>query len=94
MHGVCNFCLSHPGKLKTNVDLNVLCIFSYVAFLALVPIGVDTLYSTRYRVVQGTEQHKVPSRPVFATNLDLFEGGFYKEKIDQLDPNLIDDVQF
>ena len=32
----CKFRLSHPGKLKTKVDLNVLCIFSYVAFWALV----------------------------------------------------------
>ena len=40
----CKFCLSHPGKLGTKVDLNVLCIFSYVAFLVLVPIRADTLY--------------------------------------------------
>ena len=37
-------CLSRPGKLKTKFDLNVLCIFSYVAFFVLVPIGTDTLY--------------------------------------------------
>ena len=40
----CKLCLSRPGKLKTKFDLNVLCIFSYVAFFILVPIGTDTLY--------------------------------------------------
>ena len=47
MHGICRvlqILLSHPGKLKTKVDLNVLCIFSYVAFWVLVPISADTLY--------------------------------------------------
>ena len=29
----CKFCLSHPSKLKTKVDLSVLCIYSYVPFL-------------------------------------------------------------
>ena len=38
------FCLSHPGELKAKVDLNVLCIFSYVVFLVLVPIDADTMY--------------------------------------------------
>ena len=37
----CKFRLSHLGKLKTKVDLNVLCIFSYVAFLVLDPIAAD-----------------------------------------------------
>ena len=40
----CKLCLSRQGKLKTNFDLNVLCIFAYVAFFILVPIGTDTLY--------------------------------------------------
>ena len=40
----CKFCLPHPGKLKTKVDLKVLCIFSYVTFLVLVRIGANTLY--------------------------------------------------
>ena len=40
----CKLCLSRPGKLKTKSDLNVLCIFSYVAFFILVPIGTDNLY--------------------------------------------------
>ena len=31
----CKLCLSRPGKLKTKFDLNVLCIFSYVALLVL-----------------------------------------------------------
>ena len=40
----CKLSLSRPGKLKTKFDLNVLCIFSYVAFFILVPISTDTLY--------------------------------------------------
>ena len=40
----CKRFLSRPGKFKTKFDLNVLCIFSYVAFFILVPIGTDTLY--------------------------------------------------
>ena len=38
------FCLSHPGILRTKFDFNVLCIFSQVAFFVLFSIGVDTLY--------------------------------------------------
>ena len=40
----CKLRLSRPGNLKTKFDLNVLCIFSYVAFFILVPISTDTLY--------------------------------------------------
>merc|ERR1711872_333763 len=40
----CKLCLFRSGKLKTKFDSNVLCIFSYVAFFILAPIGTDTLF--------------------------------------------------
>jgi len=47
MHEICrffvNFAFLIQVKLKTKVDLNVLCIFSYVAFFT---IGANTLYIT------------------------------------------------
>ena len=60
----CKLCLSRPGKLKTKFDLNVLCIFSYVAFFKLVPIGTDTLYKFQSEQTKFfSSKFSLPKRP-------------------------------
>ena len=60
---LCKFRLSHPGKLKTKVDLNVLCII-FVTFLEVVSIRADTLYiSNKDHYDQSGQENIVTQAP-------------------------------
>ena len=44
----CKFCLCHAGKLKTKIDLNVLCILSYVTFWYLFQFVLSNYLAFRF----------------------------------------------